>query len=353
MKYKLDYFNNFNDSFLFWLKKYVSFKLSSLSNVNIKDPKELIKINASLKQCDCFDELDSLIKKARNLGLGGINTYFNPLKKIFIILKEYNLKSLSQIDEEILSEILAIATSNLSDASKKNYRIAVINFFSFIDKQNENLGLSYNFNIELKNWGGIRGNKGKKLPEYMSEEEIKNFLDALEKFEFKKNGVRNILIIKIILFTGIRVSEAINLKFKDISRENEILILRIRAKANKYRVVMLNANLVEKEFNQLEINYKNEANNIFVNKFGKPLSQAYISKIIEKILLSAGIRKEKNGAHMLRHSFATLLYKKQKDLVLIQEALGHSSLETSRIYTHFDNQKLKLAANTIKDIYKK
>lgn len=48
---------------------------------------------------------------------------------------------------------------------------------------------------------------------------------------------------------------------------------------------------------------------------------------------------------MLRHSFATLLYQKRHDLILVQEALGHASLNTSRIYTHFDKQRLEEAAN--------
>jgi len=74
-------------------------------------------------------------------------------------------------------------------------------------------------------------------------------------------------------------------------------------------------------------------------------SQAYIDRIIEKILMSAGIRKEKNGAHMLRHSFATLLYQKHTDLVLVQEALGHEDISTSRIYTHFEKNRLKKAAD--------
>ncbi|WP_305875080.1 tyrosine-type recombinase/integrase, partial [Helicobacter pylori] len=50
-------------------------------------------------------------------------------------------------------------------------------------------------------------------------------------------------------------------------------------------------------------------------------------------------------AHMLRHSFATLLYQKRHDLILVQEALGHASLNTSRIYTHFDKQRLEEAAS--------
>jgi len=80
---------------------------------------------------------------------------------------------------------------------------------------------------------------------------------------------------------------------------------------------------------------------IFCNSKGNLLTQSYISRIVEKILISAGIRKEKNGAHMLRHSFATLLYSKHHDLVLVQEALGHADINTSRIYTHFDTSRLK------------
>ena len=91
-------------------------------------------------------------------------------------------------------------------------------------------------------------------------------------------------------------------------------------------------------------------NLLFCNKKGTALTQAYVSRTVEKILLSAGIRKEKNGAHMLRHTFATLLYLKSKDLVLVQEALGHASLDTSRIYTHFDKDKLYKAASIMDDI---
>lgn len=100
----------------------------------------------------------------------------------------------------------------------------------------------------------------------------------------------------------------------------------------------------------VRVNYLSEGGLLFVNRNGKALTQAYVSRIVEQILFRAGIRKQKNGAHMLRHTFATLLYKKQKDLVLVQEALGHASLNTSRIYTHFDNDKLKLAAQVAKEL---
>ncbi|ENU2686515.1 tyrosine-type recombinase/integrase [Campylobacter coli] len=351
MKYPLDCEENFEKSFLFWLAKYVKFKLNSLSNKELKNPKALAEVNFALTRgVKNIEELDALAKKARNAGLNGVNTYFNPLKKVFEYLNFCKLHSLKQIDEELIVEVLASITGALSDASKKNYRIAVINFFDFLDKQNEEDEKAHIFNIVLKNWGGITGSKGAKLPEFMNEDELKKFLEAIENSDFKNNTIRNKLIIKIIIFTGIRVSEAINIKLKDISEENELYIIRIRAKGNKYRVVMIKKELIEHLLKDVRVNYLSEDGLLFVNRNGKALTQAYVSRIVEQILFRAGIRKQKNGAHMLRHTFATLLYKKQKDLVLVQEALGHASLNTSRIYTHFDNDKLKLAAQVAKEL---
>ena len=246
--------------------------------------------------------------------------------------------------------MLASVTGGLSDASKKNYRISAINFFAFLDKQNEEDGKAHVFDIELKNWGGVGGARGQKLPEFMSEDEVKRFLEAIENAEFKSNANRNKLIIKIIIFTGIRVSEALSLKRKDIAEDGELYVIRIRGKGNKYRVVMIKRRLIEAHLDAIAINYINKEGYLFINKKGTRLTQAYVSRIVEQILFKAGIRKEKNGAHMLRHTFATMLYKKQKDLVLVQEALGHARLNTSRIYTHFDSEKLKLAAQVAEEL---
>ena len=351
MKFPLDCKDSFDSSFIFWLTRYVKFKLSSLSNKELRDPKALASVNFALsREIKNIEQLDGLVKSARNAGLTGINTYFNPLKKIYETMKFYELSSLKQIDEELLSEILASTTGGLSDASKKNYRISVINFFAFLDKQNEEDGKAHVFDINLKNWGGVSGNKGQKLPEFMGEEEVKKFLEAIEESDFKQNSNRNKLIIKTIIFTGIRVSEALNLKRKDITEDGDLFIIRIRGKGNKYRIVMIKRHLIEDHLNAIAINYINKEGYLFINKKGTRLTQAYVSRIVEQILFKAGIRKEKNGAHMLRHTFATMLYKKQKDLVLVQEALGHASLNTSRIYTHFDSDKLKLAAKVAEDL---
>ncbi len=329
------------------MERFVYSKLNSLSNHQVKDKKGIIAaLNLLRRGIVEIKDLKEICKQCRNAGLIGINTYIQPLLKLYDYLNYLGLASLKEVDEEMLKEFLTIHTSALSDATKKNYRMTLLNFFSFIDKQNEDdEGASYNFHIELKNWGGLRGKSGQKLPSYMNEDEVRRFLNGIDCFPFKHEslGARNRLLLKIIIYTGIRVSEALNLKIKDIMLDGEFFIIQVRGKGNKPRVVMIKAKNIDYDFSSWINSRPNEVQDdlVFCNQKGKNLTQAYVSRIVEQVLLTNGIRKEKNGAHMLRHSFATLLYQKSQDLVLVQEALGHASLDTSRIYTHFDKQKLK------------
>lgn len=344
MRYQLDFTDSFEKTFLFWIERFIRYKLTTLSNRQVIEKETLAKILHQLVVgTKNIDELQQIVKKARNIGLSGINTYFNPLSKLYKYCMDLGLASMKEIDEELLSDFLASHTASLSDATKKNHRIALLGLFSYIDKQNENNdGTGYLYKIELKNWQGLSGKSGQKLPSYMNKEEVDRFLEAIETYKFNENvGYRNRLILKMIIYTGIRVGEVLNLHIKEIFFEEGLYILQIRGKGNKPRVVMLKQSIIEKDY-QNWLAMRNCSNDLlFCNNKGNRLTQAYISRIVEKILLSAGIRKEKNGAHMLRHSFATMLYQKHKDLILVQEALGHADINTSRIYTHFDKERLK------------
>lgn len=343
MRYELDFMNSFDKTLLFWIERFVRNKLTTLSNRQVTDKNKLaIIIQSLVKGTKSIDELSLIVKDARNIGLAGINTYFNPLLKLYNFTINLGLASMKEIDEELLSDFLASETSALSDASKKNHRIALLALFSYIDKQNENSdGSSYLFKIELKNWGGLSGKSGTKLPSFMNKSEIDKFLNAIDTYEFSDNtSYRNRLILKIIIYTGIRVSEILNLKLKDIFKEDNVYLLQIKGKGNKPRVVMIKSNIIENDLKHwLDMRVCN-SDLLVCNQKGEKLTQAYISRTVENILISVGIRKEKNGAHMLRHSFATLLYAKHHDLILVQEALGHADINTSRIYTHFDKDRL-------------
>lgn len=359
MRYNLDFKNNFDETLLFWIERFIHSKITTLSSRNVTNKEIIAKAMKDLRfGITNIQSLKDILKQIRNSGLIGINTYGNPLVKLFYYLQTFGFASMKEIDEEILKDFLAVSCSSLSSASKKNHRIAVIGFFGFIDKQNEDDdGKSYIFNIKLKNIGDIKGRSGEKLPSFMNESEVTRFIMSIDNFPFSQKTIyRNTLIIKMILYTGIRVSEALNLKYKDISSDGNNFVIQVRGKGNKPRVVMILKKHIEHLLNlwiaqKQEYGLKSEF--LFCNFKDKILTQAYISRSVEKILSYAGIRKEKNGAHMLRHSFATLLYQKSLDLVLVQEALGHASIATSRIYTHFDTQRLQKATQIIDELHNK
>lgn len=350
MKHPLEELKDPIENLLLWIGRFLRYKCTSLSNSQVKDQNKVFECLNELNQACSANHLEKICKKARNAGLLGINTYALPLLKFYEYTKKISLKSLKSIDEVLLAEFLSVYTGGLSLATKKNYRIALLGLFSYIDKQNQDENeKSYIYNITLKNISGVNQSAGNKLPTHLNNEELEKFLEGIDKIEMSaKVRARNRLLIKIIVFTGMRSNEALQLKIKDFTLENGCYTILIKGKGDKYRAVMLKAFHIEsllKEWLMERELYPVKNDLLFCNQKGSALTQAYLYKQVERIINFTGLRREKNGAHMLRHSFATLLYQKRHDLILVQEALGHASLNTSRIYTHFDKQRLEEAAS--------
>ncbi|MBH0257177.1 tyrosine-type recombinase/integrase [Helicobacter pylori] len=350
MKHPLEELKDPVENLLLWIGRFLRYKCTSLSNSQVKDQNKVFECLNELNQVRSSSQLEKICKKARSAGLLGINTYALPLLKFYEYAQKLSLKSLKSIDEVMLAEFLSIYTGGLSLATKKNYRIALLGLFSYIDKQNQDKNeKSYIYNITLKNISGTNQSAGNKLPTHLNNEELEKFLESIDKIEMSaKVRARNRLLIKIIVFTGMRSNEALQLKIKDFTLENGCYTILIKGKGDKYRAVMLKAfhieSLLKEWLTEREL-YPVKNDLLFCNQKGMALTQAYLYKQVERIINFAGLRREKNGAHMLRHSFATLLYQKRHDLILVQEALGHASLNTSRIYTHFDKERLKEAAS--------
>ncbi len=350
MKHPLEELKDPVENLLLWIERFLRYKCTSLSNSQVKDQNKVFECLNELNHACNSSQLEKVCKKVRNAGLLGINTYALPLLKFYEYTKKISLKSLKSIDEVMLAEFLSVYTGGLSLATKKNYRIALLGLFSYIDKQNQDENeKSYIYNITLKNISGVNQSAGNKLPTHLNNEELEKFLESIDKIEMSaKVRARNRLLIKIIVFTGMRSNEALQLKIKDFTLENGCYTILIKGKGDKYRAVMLKAFHIESLLKEWLIErelYPVKNDLLFCNQKGSALTQAYLYKQVEHIINFAGLRREKNGAHMLRHSFATLLYQKRHDLILVQEALGHASLNTSRIYTHFDKERLKEAAS--------
>lgn len=343
----------------FCTAKFLRHKILTLSKSLVRDNDTIFAALQILKNTKISElsreDLMRLSKNVRKAGLSGVQTYVAPLFALGIFLENHVLQvgeiDFQDLDDEILSDFLTLKGPDLSKITLKNYRIALLNFFNFINKNLQKLGLSHAFNVEL-NISHIK-QSAPKLPAFLKEDEISRFLWAVRMMPMsEKIAARNRVMIIIIIYTGMRVFEAINLKISDIWRENhdgtDMFLLQITGKRAKNRIVMIKAWHIQdllREWLKIRENLsKTPENLLFCNQKGAPLSQAYIYQIVENLLLFANIRKPKMGAHMLRHSFATLLYARHKDLVLVQEALGHADLNTSKIYTHFDKDELKKAA---------
>ena len=146
----------------------------------------------------------------------------------------------------------------------------------------------------------------------------------------------------MLLATGCRVSELVNIKLNDIDlNEQEI---RVLGKGKKVRIVYLGSYAVDSIVDYLKVRselLKNKENDyLFLNHLGNKITTRGIRDIIDKILLKSSTNL-KITPHTFRHSFATMLLNEGCDLKSVQELLGHVSLSTTSIYTHVSNEELK------------
>lgn len=183
--------------------------------------------------------------------------------------------------------------------------------------------------------------KHAKLPHYLTYNESIKLLESIEG-QFK---ARDFCIIMIFLNCGLRVSELTGINLGDVKEET----LRVLGKGGKERVVYLNdatrhalANHLEERSKITHIKQKDEKA-MFISREGNRISTSTVKWLVKKYCSFAGL-DSKISVHKLRHTSATLMYKNGVDVKAVQEVLGHEHLNTTEIYTHTDNETLRVAA---------
>jgi len=183
----------------------------------------------------------------------------------------------------------------------------------------------------------------KKLPSFIKEHEM----DYFNKIFDNPDGflpLRNKLIIDTFYFTGIRLSELINLKLSDINLTG--FEMKVVGKRKKERIVPISRNLCEsiKAYlplrKQLLENQNETISFLLITEKGKQTYPKLVYRVVTKNLSYVSTNSKKNP-HTLRHSFATSLLNHGADLNIIKEILGHSNLSATQIYTHNTIEKLK------------
>jgi len=264
-----------------------------------------------------------------------ITAYINDLTKLKYFVEEYKSQKLfTSLNKEDLEDFLIfVAQNNLSARSQARILSAIKTFYNF---------LLLDDSIEQNPAEDISCPKiDKNLPTILTVEEI-NLMEQCIDLS-KTEGHRNLAIIETLYSTGLRVSELINLQISDIDINNKFL--KITGKGNKTRIVPISDLMlkyisfyIENMRNFLTIS-KQYQNYLFLNRRARPLTRVMIFTIVKQIAEIAGITKS-ISPHTFRHSFATHLVEGGADLRVVQEMLGHSSILTTEIYTHLDNNFL-------------
>lgn len=182
---------------------------------------------------------------------------------------------------------------------------------------------------------------GKHLPEVLSTEEIDRMIEMIP--DDKDESLRNHAIIETLYGSGLRVSELTDIRLSRLNIEEGCLI--VEGKGSKQRIVPVSpvsSELIQEYLPQrASLKIKPDSSDIlFLNRRGAKMTRVMVFYIIRDLAAAAGIVKTVSP-HTLRHSFATHLLEGGASLRVIQELLGHESLETTEIYVHLDRTRLR------------
>ena len=185
---------------------------------------------------------------------------------------------------------------------------------------------------------------GKSLPKPLPVAAAKRLADADERAgETRETWIlaRDAAVMALLYGSGLRISEALGLKRRDVPRPGEGDVLVITGKGNKTRMVPVLQNVLAlvADYVALCPHPLPPEGPIFVGARGGPLSPRIIQLAMERLRGALGL-PDSATPHALRHSFATHLLSRGGDLRAIQELLGHSSLSTTQVYTGIDTERL-------------
>lgn len=173
--------------------------------------------------------------------------------------------------------------------------------------------------------------RDRKLPVYLTPSEIFHFLKVAQEI-----SINHYFTAKLLIFTGLRVNEALNLDVRDFQDNNQLLVKV--AKGGKQRMVPITSSLL----NEVRMFAGNRKSGwLFQNDKGKQLSKRALQKRIETIVKKAGIAGKKLHTHSLRSTYACYLLAKGLRLEDIQLLLGHDRIETTQIYAKLELGDIK------------
>jgi integrase/recombinase XerC len=259
------------------------------------------------------------LKREKGASPHTIRGYRRDVEDFFVFLKKNYSISIENTKPFHIRAFL-ISLKSLKKNSLFRKISAVRTFFNF---------LIYDGKIEINPASIIemRGRE-KNLPSFLSVEEIFSLLDSEELKESKRDRA----ILEFLYDTGLRISELLSLKLRDIDFKNRVLL--VRGKRGKERMVPVGEKGIKAVKEYIDERQNNAPESpLFCGRNGKPLSDRSVRRLIKKYSILCGIPKRVTP-HTLRHTYATHLLEGGADIRAIQELLGHSTIASTQQYLH-------------------
>jgi integrase/recombinase XerD len=276
-----------------------------------------------------FKELETELK-LRGFSNQTIKAYIYHNQKFLDFVNSQ--KTNPEYQKSLLSKGLKRTPEDITNADLRAY-LAFLLGDKGLSPASVNLSISalrFNYRevLEKDIFKGIKNPKPeKKLPVVLTKDEIKQMLEVTKNKKHK-------LLIELLYSTGLRVSEAVNIRVKDINLDEKIAFVKY-GKGKKERFVKLSNRFIIHFKSYIK---KKKGSYLFSYK-KKPISTRQAQRIVKNAALNAQIKK-KVFCHALRSSFATHLLDSGVDIRVIQEILGHENLSTTQRYTKVSKQRL-------------
>jgi site-specific recombinase XerD len=288
---------------------------------------------------NCIDEFRAHLSVERNLSINTVAGYSHDLMKFtaFMLTKYGKEPLVTDITVQDIRDFLAYLQLKRQSRSHAIFRkiSCLRTFFAFLLKENY---------IRTNPTDTIQSPKlAKKLPIFLTPDELKKLLAAPDIKD--PMGIRDLAILTLFSYTGMRLSELVNLNIIDVNFKDHFV--RVMGKGSKERIIPLIALVIRVLSNYLDIRALDENEAFFLSNRKNRISPDAIQYLVRKYRIKAGISQEKFSPHKLRHTFATMLHGKDVDLIDIQALLGHSSVATTQIYTHTNPKRLQKAVDKL------
>jgi integrase/recombinase XerC len=270
-----------------------------------------------------------------------VRNYTHDLRHFLEFLNKENVATLEDVDRKLLRRYIALLQEQGFEKSSLSRKLSALRSFYFYLMQR-------NFTSSNPLLTVSSPKLEKRLPSFLSSNEVVRLLET--PVTTTPQGQRDRAMLELLYASGLRVSEIVGLDLGNVNIEAHEV--RVWGKGSKERMALIGqpaANALERYINEgrRELQGNSSTNALFINRYGRRLSERFLQKAISRYAIGAGLGK-RVFPHMVRHSFATHLLDGGADLRVVQELLGHANLATTQIYTHVTQgqaRKVYLAAH--------